>query len=109
MKEASNRRASTRTYPSEVRKILINQKTCILKDISMEGIGVLIEDSFDFFIGQHITSIFLEDHADARPLMGIVNHMSQNDAGIVCGIRFDFRDSVEYDYVEKINRTLART
>ena len=107
MNAALNRRTSDRTYPPEPKKILINEKRFILNDISREGIGILVEDSFDFSLGQRITSILLESHADAQPLIGIVNHMSQNDAGIVCGIRFDFRNNAEFDYVQKINRSLA--
>ena len=109
MNAALNRRTSDRTYPPEPKKILINEKRFILNDISREGIGVLVEDSFGFSIGQRITSILLESHADAQPLIGIVNHMSQNDAGIICGIRFEFRNNAEFDYVEKLNQSLAVT
>lgn len=107
MRDAVNRRTSNRTYPPETKNILINEKLFILNDISREGIGVLIETSRDFSLGQRIDSIFLESHADAPSLVGIVNHMSQNDFGIVCGIRFEFRNSIEFDYVEKYRRELA--
>ena len=107
MNAALNRRTSDRTYPPEPKKILINDKRFILNDISREGIGVLVEDSFDFSLGQRITSILLESHADAQPLIGIVNHMSQNESGIICGIRFDFRNNIEFDYVENINQSLT--
>jgi hypothetical protein len=106
MNAALNRRTSDRTHPPEPKKILINEKRFVLNDISREGIGVLVEDSFGFSLGQHITSILLESHADAQPLSGIVNHMSQNESGIVCGIRFEFRNNTEFDYVEKLNQTL---
>jgi len=103
MNDAMNQRTSHRTYPPQLKKVLINDKLFLLNDISREGIGVLIENSSDFSIGQRIMSIFLENHADVQPLIGIVNHMSQNDSGIVCGIRFDFRNSAEFDYIEKFN------
>jgi hypothetical protein len=94
--------------PPEAKKILINEKWFILNDINRDGIGILVENSFDFSIGQRLAFILLEDHADAPPLVGIVNHMSQNDSGIVCGIRFEFRNGIEFDYVEKINREFVR-
>ena len=107
MNAALNRRTSDRTYPPEPPNILINEKRFILNDISREGIGVLVEDSLGFSLGQRITSILLESHADAQPLSGIVNHVSQNESGIVCGIRFDFSNNAEFEYVEKINQSLA--
>lgn len=107
MNAALNLRTSNRTYPPEPKKILINEKKFILNNISTEGIGVLVGDSLGFSLGQRITFILLEDHADAQPLIGIVNHMSQNESGIICGIRFDFRNKTEFDYVEKINQSLA--
>ena len=109
MRDTVNRRTSNRTYPLETKNILINERLFILNDISREGIGVRIETSSDFSLGQRIASISLENHADAPPLVGIVNHMSQNDFGIVCGIRFEFRNSIEFDYVEKISRELTIT
>jgi hypothetical protein len=107
MNDAENRRASHRSHPSQTKKILINTKQFILKDISREGIGVFVENSSEFFIGQRIASIFLEGHAKGRPLIGIVNHMSENDSGIVCGIRFDLKNNNEFEYVETMNRTIA--
>ena len=107
MNDTTNRRTSNRRYPLETKNIFINKKEFILSNISSEGVGVLVENSFDFSIGQRITSIFLESHADAQPLIGIVSHIAQNDSGIVCGIRFDFRNSAEFDYVKKINYALA--
>lgn len=107
MNAALNRRTTDRTYPPAQKQILINEKRFILNDISREGIGVLVEDSLGFSLGQHITSILLEDHTDAQPLIGIVNHMSQNESGIICGIRFDFRNNTEFEYVEKINQSLT--
>ena len=109
MRDTANRRTSNRTYPLETKNILINERLFILNDISREGIGVRIETSSDFSLGQRIASISLENHADAQPLAGIVNHMSQNDFGTVCGIRFEFRNSTEFDYVEKIRRELTIT
>ena len=109
MNAALNRRTSDRTHLPEPQKILINEKRFILNDISREGIGVLIEDSLGFSLGQRITSILLENHADAQSLIGIVNHISQNDAGIICGIRFEFQNNAEFDYVGKLNQSLAVT
>jgi hypothetical protein len=109
MRDTVNRRASNRTYPLKTKNIVINEKLFILNDISREGIGVRMETSSDFSLGQRIASISLENHADAPLLVGIVNHMSQNDFGTVCGIRFEFRNSIEFDYVEKIRRELAMT
>ena len=107
MNAALNLRTSDRTYPPEPPNILINEKRFILNDISREGIGVLVEDSLGFSLGQRITSILLESHADAQPLIGTVNHISQNKSGIICGIRFDFRNNTEFDYIEKLNQSLA--
>ena len=89
MNAALNLRTSDRKYPPEPPNILINDKRFILNDISRGGIGVLVKDSFDIFLGQRITSILQESPTDAMPLAGIVNHMTQNESGIICGIRFD--------------------
>ena len=104
MNNIINRRESNRASPHETKEILINNKRFVLKDISREGIGVLVKDSLDFFIGQRIASIFLEDSEEAQPLVGIVNHLSQNVSGTICGIKFDFRSNFEFEYVEAINR-----
>jgi c-di-GMP-binding flagellar brake protein YcgR len=109
MNDATNRRKSNRAYLRERKEVLVNGKRFILKDISREGIGVLVEDSLDFFIGQRIASIFLEDNKDAQPLVGIVNHLSQDVSGTICGIRFDFRSNGEFEYVEAINHALMAT
>ena len=109
MNNTTNRRKSNRADLREKKEVLINDKRFILKDISREGIGVLVEDSFDFFIGQRIASILLEDNEDAQPLVGVVNHLSQDVSGIICGIRFDFRSNIEFDYVEAINHALMAT
>ncbi len=109
MNNVTNRRESNRTYLHETKEVLINNKRFIMQDINREGIGVLVEDSFDFFIGQRIASIFLEDNEDAQSLVGIVNHLSQDVSGIICGIRFDFRSNIEFEYVEAINHQLAVT
>ena len=107
MRDAENRRESNRTYPPETKHIFINEKLFILNNIGRNGISVLVETTRDFSLGQRIVSILLENHADAPPLAGVVSHMSQSDSGIVCGIRFEFKNRAEFDYVEKIKGSLA--
>ncbi len=97
MRDTENRRTFNRTYPPDTTKIRINEKWFILDNLSREGIGILVETSSDFSLGQRLASILLESHADSPPLVGIVNHMAQNASGIVCGIRFEFRSSIEFE------------
>ena len=107
MRESENRRESNRTYPPETKHIFINEKLFILNNIGRNGISVLVETTSDFSLGQRIVSILLENHADAPSLAGVVSHMSQSESDIVCGIRFEFQNRAEFDYVEKIKDSLA--
>lgn len=101
-----NRRSSERIVPSEIKQILINDQSYLLNDISREGIGILVDHKVVFFIGQRIPSIYLEKDKSALSLCGVVNHLSENQSGMVCGIRFDFRNNEEFDYVQEVNRSL---
>jgi hypothetical protein len=49
------------------------------------------------------------NNEEAQPLVGIVNHLSQDVSGTVCGIRFDFRSNIEFEYGEAINHALTVT
>ena len=106
MKNTPNRRASDRKILAGGVIIKINQKDYILNDISREGIGVLVDDTLTFHIGQRIASLYLENHQKAKPLIGIVNHMTRNESGTICGIRFDFRNGSELGYVQKFREAL---
>ena len=107
MTHRPNRRSSERVQISIRKKIRINQKDCVLINISQEGIGVLVADGQTFFIGQRIGDIVLERASTSMSLKGIVSHMSQNDSGTICGIRFEFQNGRDFDYVQKISHDLG--
>ena len=107
MTHPPNRRSSERVQIPIRKKIWINQKDCVLINISQEGIGVLVTDGQTFFIGQRIGDIVLEHATISISLKGIVSHMSENDSGTICGIRFEFQNGREFDYVQKINHDLG--
>lgn len=106
MKNLPNRRALERIQISTRKKIRINQKSCLLIDISQEGIGVLITAGQTFFIGQRIDNILLERETEAFSLKGIVSHMTENESGTICGIRFEFQNGRDFDYVQKMSHEL---
>ena len=103
MENPPNRRTSQRVQIPIRKKIRINQKDCILINISHEGIGVLVTGNQNFFIGQRISDILLEREAESISLKGIVSHMTENESGTICGIRFEFQNGGDFDYVQKLN------
>ncbi len=103
MENFPNRRALNRIRISTPKKIWINQKECLLINISREGIGVLITVGQIFFIGQRIDDILLAREAETFSLKGIVSHMTENESGTICGIRFEFQNGRDFDYVQKIS------
>ncbi len=106
MKNISNRRSRERVRVPLRKKIRINQKDCLLINISHEGIGVLVADGQTFFIGQRISGILLERQAEAVSLKGIVSHMTENESGTICGIRFEFQNSRDFDYIQRMSNDL---
>ena len=102
-----NRRASERSQIPIQKTIWINQKDCLLIDISQEGIGILVAAGQTFFIGQRIGDILLEQQSESRTLKGIVSHMTENESGTICGIRFEFQNSRDFDYVQKLRHDLG--
>jgi len=102
-----NRRSSERIQLPIRKKIMINRKECVLINISQEGIGVLVTDGQTFFIGQRIGDILLERETVSMSLKGIVSHMSENDSGTICGIRFEFQNGRDFEYVQKLSRDLG--
>jgi hypothetical protein len=101
------RRSSKRVQIPKRKTVKINQKDCVLINISHEGIGVLVTGSQTFFIGQRIDDILLEPEAESTSLKGIVSHLTENETGKICGIRFEFQNGGDFDYVQKINNDMG--
>jgi len=99
----ANRRQSERTHPGAPYRIAILEKQFQLDNISNEGIGIAIEGPDVFFIGQRIDTIVFEGEDPEIPLSGIVSHISKDKHGFLCGIRFVFNNSRDFNYAKGLN------
>lgn len=97
-----NNRKSERTYFFESKDISINGNAFRLKDIAMGGVGVVVDGEHTFFIGQRLNNIELTASNQSKTLKGIVSHITKDQQEIICGIRFDFADHNEMEFVAKI-------
>ena len=104
--DPANRRQSPRTYPGVPLRIAIREKKFRLDNISSEGMGIAVEGPDVFFIGQRIDSIVFEGEDSRNPLNGIVSHISKDKHGYLCGIRFVFSGSRDFNYVKGLNLKL---
>lgn len=99
----ANRRQSERTHPRVPYRIAILEKQFQLDNISNEGIGIAVEGPDVFFIGQRIDTIVFEGEDPESPLSGIVSHISKDKHGFLCGIRFIFNGSRDFNYAKGLN------
>jgi hypothetical protein len=98
---SGNNRQSDRSYLIESKDIAINGKAFRLSDIALEGFGVVVESEHTFFMGQRLNKIELTAGNQSRTLKGIVSHITKNQHHIVCGVRFDFADHNEMEFVAR--------
>jgi hypothetical protein len=99
-----NRRQTTRTETIASAMVVIGKERFRLNDISNEGIGIVVEGPDTFVLGQRIEAIhFPTEHQDI-PLNGIVSHISKNDLGFLCGIRFVYSGTGDFAFVEGLAR-----
>jgi hypothetical protein len=97
---SGNNRRSDRAYV-ESKDIAINGKKFLLNDIARQGFGVVVESEHAFFMGQRLNRIELTAGSQSRTLKGIVSHITKNQHHIICGVRFDFADHSEMEFVER--------
>lgn len=102
-----NNRESERTYFVESKDISINGKAFRLKDIAMGGVGVVVEGEHTFFIGQRLNNIELTASNQSKTLKGMVSHITKDQQHIICGIRFDFADHNEMEFVASFKKEMV--
>jgi len=102
-----NNRKSERAYFIESKDISINGKAFRIKDIATGGFGVVVEGEHTFFMGQRLNNIELTDGDQSKTLKGIVSHITKDQQHIICGIRFDFADHNEMDFVAKFKEEMV--
>ena len=100
--EIKNNRKSERAYVIETKDISINGKAFRLKDIALGGFGVIVEGEHTFFIGQRLNNIELKADSRSKTIKGIVSHITKDQQHIICGIRFEFVDHDEMEFVAKL-------
>ena len=104
----ANRRKSARTYPSIPLRIAILEKRFQIDNISNEGMGIAVDGPDVFFIGQRIDAIVFEGEDPENPISGVVSHISKDKHGFLCGIRFVFNDSRDFNYVKGLTLKLHK-
>ena len=102
-----NNRQFDRAYLSEPNDIRINDAAFRLNDIAAEGFGIVVEGEHTFFIGQRLNKIELTCNAQSKTLKGIVSHITKNQQNMICGIRFDFADHSEMEFVARFKEEMV--
>lgn len=102
----NNRRESVRNGNHTGIMVAIGDKRFQLNDISSEGIGIVVAGPDAFFLGQRIDSIHFTNMDADRTLNGIVSHITKNDQGFRCGIRFVFSGSRDFKFVKNLAQNL---
>jgi hypothetical protein len=109
MKKAVENRKSERTDDLVPTLIEIRQKSFRVNDISPEGIGIILTDTSDVFhMGERLDRVILPVDGGKTALKGIVTHLSASDSKRVCGIRFLFDSSKEFDAVARFRKERRR-
>jgi len=102
MNQEKDRRTYCRECNLKPTEVVIKNRIFQLNDISNEGVGVLVNgEEKAFHLGERIEKICLPSRGGEVTLSGVVTHMSRTDAAIVCGIRFLFKSSDEFDAVSR--------
>ena len=87
-----------------MRFLLLILEVFLLNDISNEGIGIVVDGPDAFFLGQRVAAIHFPAENQDIPLNGIVSHISKNDQGFLCGIRFVYSGTGDFAFVEGVAR-----
>jgi hypothetical protein len=101
-----NNRQFDRSYFIESRGIRINDEEFRLNDIATGGLGIVVKSDLTFFMGQRLNKIELTCNEQSKTLKGIVSHITKNQQHIVCGIRFDFADHDEMEFVARFKEEM---
>ena len=96
-----NDRGFDRSYVVESNNIRINDTAFRLNDIAAGGFGIIVEGEHTFFIGQRLDRIELTSDQPSKILKGIVSHITKTQQHIICGVRFDYADHGEMDFVTR--------
>ena len=99
-----NRRQTTRTETLASAMVVIGKERFRLNDISNEGIGIFVKGPDTFALGQRIEVIHFPIENQDMALNGIVSHISKNDQGFLCGIRFVYNGTGDFAFVEGLSR-----
>ena len=106
MEEVMSHEVDRRNYCRECNlkptQVVIKDRIFQLNDISNEGVGVLLNgEDTAFHLGERIETICLPLKSGEVTLSGVVTHMSRTESATVCGIRFLFKNSDEFDAVSR--------
>jgi len=102
MSQRVDRRNSCRECNLKPTQVVIKDRIFQLNDISNEGVGVLLNgEETAFHLGERIETICLPLKSGEVTLSGVVTHMSRTESATVCGIRFLFKNSDEFDAVSR--------
>jgi hypothetical protein len=104
---SGNNRQFDRAYFTESNDIRINDTEFRLNDIAAGGFGIVIESEHTFFMGQRLNKIELTCNEQSKTLKGIVSHITKNQQHIICGIRFDFADHNEMEFVARFKEEMV--
>lgn len=108
MKNPENNRKTARTYSIKPTEIVLKGKVYMLNDISSEGLGIIVEEgAHTFFMGQRLDQIPLQLQQGAEYLKGVVVHLTKNELNSVCGIRFLFSNSKEFESVKRFQKEIS--
>jgi len=99
MTTTPEKRQSVRRTSLKPSHVFIGNDTYPLANVSREGIGIQIEGNHSFFLGQRLTSIKIETNDTTRYFDGTITHITHQQSGIVCGIRFTLNDIEAYNHM----------
>ncbi|MFC1505236.1 PilZ domain-containing protein [Thermodesulfobacteriota bacterium] len=101
MKTTSEKRKSVRQSILEPTHIVIGEDTYQLANVSSQGIGIQVASGHSFYLGQRVVSIKIETDDVARFFDGTITHLTHQQSGVVCGIRFIFNDIEAYNHMAR--------
>lgn len=109
MSKSGSKRKSERAYDLIPTYIDLKGRRFQVRDISSEGIGIVLEDDGPrFFTGERLEKIPLPLQNGTLNLQGAVTHISVTGTGTVCGIRFIFSGN-EFDSIVQFVRERTRS
>ena len=99
MKATSEKRRTVRQANLLPTRVIIENNTYQVVNVSREGIGIRIEGEHSFYLGQRVTSIAIETQDKTCSFDGAITHITHQQATVVCGIRFDLGDIDAYNHM----------